>query len=149
MTTTMIPRESIIQALRTYINQRSGLDRAAYGRNKKALQQAYTQILRDGRDARAMLQALEESSLSAEDIGREINRGRLRLSGYNPVRVEFNPLKDFATEYRAAMCARLAHMLGWHYGYAREANDGLTLQERAYDWAVRTLGRGIAGRWFA
>jgi hypothetical protein len=98
-----------------------------------------------------MLKAVELSTVTAEDMVAALTGGRLRLDGNA---LEYTPGQYFPTKYRAAACRVLSGLLFDHHGrdVGQDDNDhsvdGYTCGGRAYAWAVRNLGRGIAGRWF-
>lgn len=144
-------KPTIINLLRKHIAQRSGIDWRNYMSDgsdtagRAALRADYSRILRHGRDARAMLRAVEVSSVTAETLVEHLNCGR-RLALVNGS-IEYTPGQYFPTEYRAAACNTIASVLIDHYGH-NEATDERKPLARARDWASRNLGRGIAKRWF-
>jgi hypothetical protein len=133
----------IISALYRHIAQRSGIDIRNYY-DREAAMGDYRMILRDGRHARAMLRAVELSSMTADNLifGFRAYSGRL---SYDAARgCEYVTGQYFPTEYRAAACAVLANALQRHYG---TDETGFSVK-RAHAWAKRNLGRAIANRWF-
>ncbi len=101
----------------------------------------YREILRDGRDARAMLKAIEWSSMEADDIlkGFGAFSGRLTLENG---RLDYCTGQYFPTEYRAAVCGVLASALWQYYRTPETTGDDLRKLFR------RKFGRGIQSRWF-
>lgn len=139
-------KSTIIHLIHQHIAQRSGLDWRDYG-SRESARADYSDILRQGRDARAMLRAVELSSITAEAIKYQLEcGGHLSLVGD---RLEYVTGQYFPTEYRAAACRLLASLLIDHYGRDGWPKDnGKTVMGRAHDWAKRNLGRAIANRWF-
>lgn len=140
-------KKVIIEALRAHINSRSGIDYVNYG-DRAAFQTDYRRILKDGRDARELLRAIEwRDSIKAEDILAAFNQaynGRLSCveDGAGGVRLKYCAGQYYAVEYRAAACAVLARVLRTHA--APDHPDG----ERLRAYFRREFGRGIASRWF-
>jgi len=134
-------RAEILEALARFTAQRSGIDGRNYGGSREAFLGDYRRILRDGRDARALLRVVELSTCLPDSILVEIlNNGRLTWDGK---RLDYCAGQYFPTEYRAAVCRALAAAL-WHTW----SRDGKTAEQiRAA--AKSNLGRGIARRWFA
>ena len=145
-------KTTILNLIHKFIAQRSGIDWRNYVSSgsdtagRDALRADYTRILKHGRDARALLSAVERSSITGETIIERLRTGgRLSLDGE---RLEYTTGQYFPTEYRAAVCNLLASLLLDHYGHDDTATDGLRPLVRARNWAKRNLGRGIADRWF-
>lgn len=144
-------KPTIINIIRKFIAQRSGIDWRNYvsggsdTAGREALRSDYSRILRHGRDARALLGAVERSSITAETITERLNTGgRLSLVGN---RLDYTTGQYFPTEYRAAVCNLLSSLLIDHYGH-NDATDERKPLARARDWASRNVGRGIEKRWF-
>ena len=147
-------RETLLQVIRAFIGQRSGIDRRNYQRDwsdkegAAAFNSDYRRILRDGSDARRLLEyvAAREGITAAQIL--ETSSGNRRLEwvfvGESP-RLEYCTGQYFPTEYRAAACSMLAGMV-WRYLAADYENDQAAEVRKA---ARRSFGRGIAGRWFA
>jgi hypothetical protein len=139
-----ITKAGLCNLLRKFVAQRSGLDWRNYGNDAagmRALRSDRNQILRHGRDARALLSFVENwSSIPVDYLLTELSDGK-RLS-FDPARnaIDYCAGQYFPTEYRAAVCRALSSAL-WRY----HVNLG-TSDVRA--WAVETFGRGIASRWF-
>jgi hypothetical protein len=134
----------IIEAIRKHIASRSGIDFRNYGDRASAMED-YRTILRHGKDARAMLRAVELSSMPASVLLEAFSAYSGRLTYTEGKGCDYCAGQYYATEYRAAACAVLSLALWQHYG-SYEA--GMLDRKRAVNWAKRNLGRGIAGRWF-
>ena len=134
-------KTEILEALARFIAQRSGIDGQNYGGSREVFMQDYRRILRDGRDARALLRAVELSTQMPESILVEVLKsGRLTWDGK---RLEYCAGQYFPTEYRAAACRTLASAL-WCYW----SDGGRYTADQIREAARHTLGRGIARRWF-
>ena len=148
-------RQDILSALQIYISQRSGIDARNYRRdwNDKeghaAFMSDYREILRHGMDARAMLRAVELSSIPLEVLRDSFSAYSGRLSYVDGKGCDYTAGQYFCTEYRAAACAVLAQAL-WRWYGADDVGEAHKPghSDRAKAWAKRNLGRGIAGRWF-
>lgn len=155
MATTLptISKAAALDLLRAYIGQRSGIDRRNYQRDYRdadgyrAFMADYREILRDGRDARRMLEFIagRDGITAAEILSARNGNGRLEFEphGAGGVKLDYTAGQYFAVEYRAAACGLLAgvirrYLLGCGYSAADIRRE-----------AARLLGRGIAGRWFA
>lgn len=129
----------ITAALHRFVSQRSGIDGRNYGESREAFLADYRRILRDGRDARAMLRAAELCRLPETALVEAMRSGRLTWDGS---RLEYCTGQYFPTEYRAAACRALASALWLHW--RSDAGTCETIRAEAR----RSLGRGIARRWF-
>ncbi len=146
-------KEQVIEALRAFISQRSGIEYANYQcgdwkASRAAFNGDYRPILRSGREARILLGAVSRSdSITVEDI-KEATRaysGRLQLVEKDgAVGVDYCTGQYFPTEYRNAACAVLALCL---WDWARTKCNYKTGDD-IRKWARREFGRGIASRWF-
>ena len=148
-----IEKAAAVDMLRRYIGQRSGIDRRNYQRDYRdadgyrAFRADYREILRDGRDARRLLEFIAgRDGITAADIVSARNgNGRLEFERVaNGWRLDYCAGQYFATEYRAAACDLLAGII-WRY-----FRDGGNAPAPSYirREAVEHFGRGIAGRWF-
>ncbi len=144
----MKTKQEIINDLRAFVAQRSGIEVANYvspGRcdpeGWRALQADRRLIGQQGRDARALLAYVEASGIDAESLARPLaGGGRLSYAGGA---LNYTAGQYFATEYRAAVCSALASVL-WRYWAS-----GVNLSsEQLRQAALRTFGRGLAKRWF-
>jgi len=139
-------KEEITAALHKYIAQRSGIEWANYGGSREAFMGDYRQILKHGKDARALISFVASRELcTASDILKE-GRNRLTFTVRNgSISLDYCAGQYFALEYRAAMCQLLASV-AWHYfadGVTGE-NQGDQIRKKC----KRQFGRGIASRWF-
>lgn len=160
-------KAAIIQALRAFIAQRSGIEWANYG-EREAFMGDYRPMLRHGKQAREMLRAIEwRDSITTEQImsaARSAFSGRLSfvVRADGAVGVDYCTGQYFVTEYRRAVCAVLSSVL-WNYW--RENMPALEIAKapeacpqvahgivNAGDYIRRQarneFGRGIAGTWF-
>jgi|688.fasta_scaffold00954_9 hypothetical protein len=134
-------KTEILEALARFVAQRSGIDGRNYGGSREAFMQDYRRILRDGREARALLRAVELSKGLPESILVDVLKsGRLTWDGK---RLEYCAGQYFPTEYRAAACRALASAL-WNYW----RDGGRYTADQIREAARMNLGRGIASRWF-
>lgn len=142
------------EALRRFINQRSGIEYGNYQcgdwkQTRECFNGDYRPMLKHGKQARQMLRAVElRDSITAEML-KEASRaysGRLQFVDRNGsgVAIEYTTGQYFPTEYRKAACAVLAQCL---WDYFRTACECETAEDiRTY--AKRELGIGIAKTWF-
>jgi hypothetical protein len=106
-------KTEILEAMARFIGQRSGIDGSIYG-SREGFLADYRRILRDGRDARALLRAVELSKGLPESILVDVLKsGRLTWDGK---RLEYCAGQYFPTEYRAAACRALASALWVYWG---------------------------------
>ena len=144
-------KAQIIEAMRRFINQRSGIDYRNYAggdwkESREAFNGDYRPILKHGRQARQLLRAVElRDSITAEMIlaATRAYCGRLQIEVKDDeVRVDYCTGQYFPTEYRSAACAVLATVL-WDY-WREDYKDLAGIQKQA----KREFGRGIASEWF-
>jgi len=145
-------KETIMQALRAFVNQRSGIEFANYQSgdwkaSRAAFMGDYRPILQAGRDARVLLAAVSgRDGITAENIVESCRAycGRLQfVAKDDSVAVDYTTGQYFPTEYRNAACAVLATAL-WSYAAAQGYQTGNDIRK----WARNEFGRGIASRWF-
>ena len=106
--------DSILSALRAFIDARPGFDWRAYAGAPAAIYRAdYAVAYRDLQDARALLRACALASVSAEDLRAALTDAR-RLT-LTDAGLEFTACQYPPTEYRAAACRALADALERHY----------------------------------
>lgn len=172
----MEPRkQAIIDALRTFVRQRPGLDFANYG-DVSSYRSEARRIAADRRHAGTLLAAVAgNDDITADMIVKASESafsGRLGLywvAGCSPpqIRLAYCTGQYFATEYRKAVCAVLASAL-WYYvrehcmprgDLARTTDHGESqVWHTAYGWMSpgywlrdhfrREFGRTIAARYF-
>jgi hypothetical protein len=134
-------RTEILEALARFVAQRSGIDGRNYGGSREAFLGDYRRILRDGREARALLRVVELSTCLPDSILADLLRsGRLTWDGK---RLDYCAGQYFPTEYRAAACRVLASTL-WVYW----SDGGRHSADQIRAAARQNLGQGIASRWF-
>ena len=142
-------KETILDALAKHIAQRSGIDARNYfsdwrdTEGRKAFAAEYREILREGRDARALLYAVRRSpSITVHDILAASKRAFSGCLSWNDEkqRWDYCTGQYFPTEYRAAACAVLASVL-WNWSERPTTDD-----KRKYFRGE--FGRGIQSRWF-
>jgi hypothetical protein len=145
-----VTRDAILDGLRRFIWQRSGIDARNYIRDyrdadgRRAYNADRYAIGRDGRDARRLLEYVAAAQLiTADDIAARARGGRLELSDDRRT-WNYTAGQYFAIEYRAAAARLLAGVI-WDYladGYP--ANGGDAIRRRAR----QLFGRGIGARYF-
>lgn len=137
-------KTEIVGALYLWIAQRPGLDFHNYG-DIRRYRAEMRRIQRDLADARALIRAVELSSIEGEHLlaaMRGAYSGRLTWTGRG---LDYCTGQYWPTEYRAAVCAVCASALWRHYAADAPANGGKELRARMR----RMFGRGIASRWFS
>lgn len=150
--TTTITKQAALNALRAFIAQRSGIDYRNYG-ERESFMGDYKPILREGRDARAMLRSVElRDSITAQNLidATRAFSGRLKFEARGDgVAVEYTTGQYFPTEYRAAACAVLSKCL-WEYWHGCATKQPGIVDVGGYirKQARNELGRGITARWF-
>jgi hypothetical protein len=145
------PRDEIINALHTWINQRPGMDPRNYisswddHTGRTAYRAEVRHIGQQLQDARTLLRAVElRQSITAADLvaGMTAYSGRLQwING----KLEYCTGQYWPTEYRAAVCAALSQVL---WAYWRTAGDTPATGDSIRKTARQELGRGVAHRWF-
>lgn len=152
-TETQTDKQTLVKMIRAFIAQRSGIDRREYQRDWRdtdgaaAFMADYRRILRDGRDARRLLEyvAARDGMTAAQILDARSGNGRLEFVHVGDgLRLEYCAGQYFPTEYRAAACSMLAAII-WRYIGEDYPDDGAEEMRKA---ARRIFGRGIAGRWF-
>jgi hypothetical protein len=143
-------KEQMIEALRRFINQRSGIewgnyDCGDYKQSRECFLGDYRPILKHGKHARTLLQAVEYSDISAEEL-KDASRayaGRLQfIEDGEDVRCDYTTGQYFPTEYRNAACAVLSMALWYHW--RPDCKTGEAIQRKAR----KLFGRSIAATWF-
>lgn len=153
-TLTAPSKQELCNIIRAFIAQRSGIDRRNYQSDWRdtegaaAFRADYREILRDGRDARRLLEYVESrDGIPAENIfGASNGNGRLEwVARGEKIGLDYCAGQYFPTEYRAAVCSMLAAIIRrFLYDDYRYEN-----YEDVRKAARRIFGRGLAGRWFA
>lgn len=139
-------KKAICNALRVFINQRSGIEWGNYGGSREAFLGDYRPILRHGRHARALLRWVEwHEGITAEMLqaASRAYSGRLQfVERGDKVGVDYTTGQYFPTEYRNAACAVLARAI-WDY-LAPDYKTGDEIRKTAR----REFGRAIQTTWF-
>lgn len=145
MKTVITTKSKILNLMRAFVAQRSGLDWRNYAsdwRDKSgmaALRSDRNRILQHGRDARALLVFVERSSMPIDFLMSELETGRLTFDSARNA-LDYCAGQYFPTEYRAAVCRALANAIWRFY------RDNLEMDVRQF--ARDEFGRGLAARWF-
>lgn len=147
-TDTRTDRDKMTSALRVWIHQRPGLEYGNYG-EPRAYRQEVRSITRDLHQARELLNAVEHSSMTADELreGFRAYSGRLTWDGE---RLDYCTGQYWPTEYRRAACAVLAAAL-WDYhreDYAADARGDESKGDAIRRNFRRRFGRTIGNRWF-
>jgi len=142
-------QNDFMQAVRSWISQKPGLEYGNYG-CPKAYRAEYASIRRDMRTAEIMLSVVNDYAFSLEDIQSAMGAYSSRLSlemkdgriiGFDYVTGQYWP-----TEYRKAACAVMASLLwnAWRNEYRDEKSVGDAIRKQAR----AVFGRTIANNWF-
>jgi|OM-RGC.v1.024548145 hypothetical protein len=149
METKTVTRDAILDGLRRFIDQRSGLNARNYIRDyrdadgRRAYNADRYAIGRDGRDARRLLEFVAgRESITADDIAARARGGRLEL-GDDRRTWNYTAGQYFPIEYRAAAARMLAGVI-WH-----DLRDGYDAADGIRHRARQLFGRGIAARYFS
>jgi hypothetical protein len=162
-------KQQIIEALRAFMAQRSGIEFANYG-DVSAFRSEQRSITKDLHHARRLLRDIElRDSITAGMIleaSKHAYSGRLSIVERDDgaIAVDYCAGQYFPTEYRRAVCAVCASVLwDWARAYCmpepvlmHNSETGETLEryqgQRAGDWLRakfrKEYGRAIASRWF-
>lgn len=163
-------KQNLLNALRAFIQQRSGMDPQNYG-DWKAYRAESRSVTKDLHHARALLSYVAcRDSITAERIvaaSRGAFSGRLTIEprGKDGFAVSYCTGQYFPTEYRRAVCAVLASAI-WDWareecmpsgvlvhnsetGETFKRYEGLRAGDYLRRFARRELGRSIAGRFFS
>ena len=141
-------KQTIINALRAFAEQRPGLEPANYG-SRTGYDTERRRIHRQLREARRLLRAVDLRSYVTADHLRE--SFRTSFSGRRTLRddgtLDYCVGQFWSTEFRAAVCAVLA---GAFWAAVRDSvippGDGAG--DRIREFFRREFGPVIAGRWF-
>jgi hypothetical protein len=138
-------KQAILDTLRKFARQRPGLEFGNYG-DAQAYRSELRSITRDLSDAATLLRAVEHSEITADDILRAADGGRLSITAVcDLVRIDYCTGQYFPTEYRKAVCRVLASALWEH---VRDSMTGDDIGDRIRAHFRREFGRGIASRYF-
>lgn len=155
-----LSRDHVITALRTFIQQRPGLDFRNYcsGYQDKDGRAAYfsevRSITKDLHDARELLRAVELSSIQVETLSESFRAfsGRLSISetADGRAKLDYCAGQYWPTEYRKAVCAVAAQALWDHCrdSFAASAKPGESPGDAIRRRFRQQYGRRIARRWF-
>lgn len=145
-------KQTIISALRRWIEQRPGLEFGNYG-DVRAYRAEQRDITRDLHHARELLRAVEwRDSITAEDIVRAAD-GRLTISiEGDSVRIDYCTGQYFPTEFRPAAARVLSSVL-WDYWRENTVHENLEKSGRSMGDVIRSqarynLSRAVARRYF-
>lgn len=146
-------KQTLCAALRTFIQQRPGLEFGNYG-DWSAYRAELRSIGTDLNHARALLNAVEgRDSITADDIlsaAKNAYSGRLHIEETKPGRFTLDYITGhyWPTEYRHAACAVLSSALWYcwreHDMPPETEHKGVYLRR----CALRQFGRSITNRWF-
>ena len=140
-------RQDIFDALLTFINQRTGIIARNYfsswndKEGIKAFRADYNMILKMGRDARVMLNAIRwrEHAVTADVMLETLGNGRLI---FHKNTFQFCANQYWSIEYRAAACRFLRDC------YVKAVRESCKDWQEIKARARKELGRGVANRWF-
>ena len=141
----MATKQTIINALHQWINQRPGLEFGNYG-DPVAYRAEVRSIGKDLQHARAMVNYVAwHDSITAEMILHAAGSGRLTLTADgDKVRIDYVTGQYWPTEYRRAVCHLMSSVI---WAWLRENCDYKTGDD-IRKAARRELGQSIARRWF-
>ena len=138
-------KPQLIQALRSWVAQRPGLEFGNYG-DWSAYRAEVRSIGKDLQHARKMIDYVAwHDSITAQMILDAAGSGRLsiKVEG-DKVRIDYCTGQYWPTEYRPAVCRLLSSVI-WDW---MRANDPRRSGEMIRKQASRELGTSIARRWF-
>lgn len=144
-----VSKETLLNSLLIFVNQRSGIDWRNYytdwrdDEGRRAYRSEYRSILREGKEARELLRFIRHTSITAEEILSFDPAGRLTFD-HAAGRWDYCTGQYFPTEYRAAACRFLAAVIR-HY-FRKHCN--CPAYEEQIAAARRAFGPAIVGRWF-
>jgi len=141
----MATKQTIIDALHQWINQRPGLEFGNYG-DVSSYRAEMRSITRDLQHARAMVNYVAwHDSITAEMILDAAGSGRLSIvvKG-DTVAINYVTGQYWPTEYRRAVCALMSSVI---WAWLRE-NCEYKTGDDIRKAARRELGQSIANRWF-
>jgi len=143
----MVKKQTIIDALNAWVNQRPGLDYGNYG-DLVAYRAEVRSIGKDLQHARAMLNYVAwHDSITAEMILDAAKSGRLSIVVTDgTVAIDYCTGQYWCTEYRPAVCRLLSSVIWyWMRDNMLDPVTGNDIRRQA----SRELGTSIARRWFS
>ncbi len=141
----MKTKEALVEALRKFIAQRSGIEWGNYGGSREAYLADSKRIMQHGKDAQELLKWIANNDkIGLEEMLSELKEGcRLSVRGGA---LEYVTGQYFPTEYRAEACCVLSQIVWMHLRWYSTPPDCTSDNVRFL--ARETFGRGIASRWF-
>ena len=144
----MVKKQTIIDALNAWVNQRPGLDYRNYG-DPVSYRAEVRSIGKDLQHARAMINYVAwRDSITAEMILNEFRAGgrfTCTVDG-DKVTLDYCVGQYWHTEYRPAVCRLLSSVIWyWMRDNMLDPATGNDIRRQA----ARELGTSIARRWFA
>ena len=136
-------RETILNALTAFANQRPGLDYANYG-NPSSYRSEMRSITKDLHHTRALLSAVRHSMITGDELKAAFQNAYSGRLSWNGKSLDYCTGQYWPTEYRRAVCAVLASALWVYY---RE-HCGCDTGDKIRAAAKRNLPAPIARRWF-
>lgn len=158
-------KPQLIQALRTWVAQRPGLEFGNYG-DVSSYRSEMRSIGKDLQHARKLIDYVAwHDSITAQMILDAAKSGRLSIKvDGDKVSIDYCTGQYWPTEYRPAVCRLLSSVI-WHWldankpkpvrmhnsetGECVQRIDGLRIGDYLRRQASRELGTSIARRWFA
>jgi len=145
----MVKKQTIIDALNAWVNQRPGLEYGNYG-DPVSYRAEVRSIGKDLQHARALINYVAwHNSITAEMILKAAdNGGRLSfvVRDYDKVTLDYCTGQYWPTEYRPAVCRLLSSVIWyWLRDNMLDPATGNDIRRQA----ARELGTSIARRWFA
>lgn len=156
-------KQAMVNALRTFISQRSGIEFRNYWTGdhwnsrteaREAFMGDYRPILKHGKHARQLLRFIERCDSITAEMLKEASRafsGRLQFTEHgDKVGIDYTTGQYFPTEYRKAACAVLARCL-WDYWAHDKDEQGVPYRPTSNEirtTACHEFGRAIASTWF-
>ena len=142
----MATKQTIIDALHQWINQRPGLEFGNYG-DVSSYRAEMRSIGRDLQHARAMVNYVAwHDSITADMILDAAGSGRLSIvvRDDGTVAIDYCTGQYWPTEYRRAVCSLISSVIWYWLRENCEYKTGDDIRKAAR----RELGNSIANRWF-
>jgi hypothetical protein len=138
-------KQAILDTLRKFARQRPGLEFGNYG-DATSYRAELRSITRDLSDAATLLRAVEHSDITADDILRAADGGRLSIKvDGERVRIDYCTGQYWPVEYRKAVCRVLSGALWARW---RDLLPGDVTGDDIRKVAQQEFGRGIVSRYF-